>query len=119
MEEHGARAVRAVENVAPSEEAPYWVFVSNPKKWAIDRFLDREIEHDSWGIRPSDRHRFAPGQLGIVRVGVDRRSAAERDGKAPGTGAGDQFWTPGQERGPGWPTVQIPDEALPPAVVHA
>jgi hypothetical protein len=22
--------------------APYWVFVCNPKKWAIDRYLERE-----------------------------------------------------------------------------
>lgn len=69
--------------VAPADEGPYWVFVCNPKKWAIDRFFDRQIEHDSWGVRPSDRGRFAPGQLGIVRVGVDRRSVAELRGKAP------------------------------------
>jgi hypothetical protein len=64
----------------PRPETPYWVFVCNPKKWAIDRFLDRRFEHDSWGIRPADRDRFAPGQLGIVRVGVDRRTVAERNG---------------------------------------
>lgn len=105
-------------------EAPYWVFVCNPKKWAIDRFLDRAVEHDTWGVRPSDRDRFAPGQLGIIRVGVDRRTVAERDGSAPlepgiyalceveseafdGTGAGDDFWAPGQARAPGWPTIKL------------
>ncbi len=102
----------------------YWVFVCNPKKWAIDKFLAQNIERDTWGIRPSDRERFAPGQLGIVRVGVDQRSAAERDGKPPleagiyalcevdsrafdGTGASSEFWAPGAERAPGWPTVNI------------
>jgi hypothetical protein len=70
MEEHVARNIRTTDELAPFDAAPYWVFVSNPKKWAIDRFLDREIEHDSWGIRPSDRERFAPGQLGIIRVGA-------------------------------------------------
>lgn len=108
----------------PVANTPYWVFVCNPKRWAIDRFLDRRIERDSWGIRPSDRDRFAPGQLGIVRVGVDQRSIAERDGKPAleagiyalceveseafdGTGASGEFWTPGTERAPGWPTVSL------------
>lgn len=104
--------------------APYWVFVCNPKKWAIDRFLDRRIEHDSWGVRPSDRDLFAPGQLGIVRVGVDRRSSTERGGTPPlepgiyavcevesaafaATGASDEFWADDAAREPGWPTVRL------------
>jgi len=107
-----------------ASEDCYWVFVCNPKKWAIDQFLNRGVEHDSWGVRPSDRDRFAPGQLGIVRVGVDRRSAEERDGNEPlepgiyalveveseafeGTGAKDEFWAPGAAREPGWPTVRL------------
>ncbi|ESX49435.1 hypothetical protein NLY43_25500 [Mesorhizobium sp. C416B] len=65
------------------EEAPYWVLVCNPAKWAIDRFFESGITYDTWGVRPSDQHSFAPGQLGIVRVGVDRRSTAERDGRPP------------------------------------
>ncbi len=65
------------------EEPPYWVFVCNPKKWAIDRFLDRNIDFDTWGVRPSDREKFAPGQLSIVRVGVDHRTIAERNGAPP------------------------------------
>lgn len=110
--------------IAPDRTTPYWVFVCNPKKWAIDRFLDRGIEHDSWGIRPADRDRFAPGQLGVVRVGVDRRTMKERNGKPPmepgiyalceveseafeGTGAADEFWALGEQREPGWPTVRI------------
>lgn len=107
-----------------ADNALYWVFVCNPKKWAIDRFLERGIERDTWGIRPSDRTRFAPGQLGIVRVGVDQRNAAERDGRPllesgiyalcevvsaafDGTGASSEFWAAGAEREPGWPTVNI------------
>jgi hypothetical protein len=77
-EVHSARNIGTSDEVAPSDAVPYWVFVSNPKKWAIDRFLDREIQHDNWDIRPSDRDRFAPGQLGIIRVGVDKRTVAER-----------------------------------------
>jgi predicted HNH restriction endonuclease len=116
--------IRAGFPTSGAEAVPYWVFVCNPKKWAIDRFLDRNIEHDTWGIRPSDRDRFAPGQLGIVRVGVHRRTVEERDGKPPlepgiyalceveseafsGTGANDEFWNEGTGREPGWPTVRL------------
>ena len=120
----GAASLGATANAQVAGEAPYWVFVCNPKKWAIDRFLDRNIEHDTWRVRPSDRHKFAPGQLGIVRVGVDRRTKVERNGKPPlepgiyalceveseafpGTGANDEFWVDGEGREPGWPTVKI------------
>ena len=121
-----AEAVAAVRAgvVERHVEAPYWVFVCNPKKWAIDRFLDRDVERDTWGVRPSDQKQFAPGQLGIVRVGVDRRTAKERKGNPPlkpgiyavceveseafgGKGANDEFWSDGEGREPGWPTVNI------------
>lgn len=73
---------------------------------------------------PADRARLATGQLGIVRVGVDRRTAAERNGNPPlwpgiyalceveseafpGTGANDEFWADDEGRSPGWPTVKL------------
>jgi predicted HNH restriction endonuclease len=107
-----------------SPGTPYWMFVCNPRKRAIDSFLEKQIEHDTWGIRPADRSRFAPGQLGLVRVGMDRRPMDERNGKPPleagiyalceveseafpGTGANDEYWTEGGDREPGWPTVRI------------
>jgi predicted HNH restriction endonuclease len=124
--EAGTAAPLSRSSDAPASQAQtaYWVFACNPKKWAIDRFLDRRVEHDTWGVRPSDRERFGPGQLGIVRVGVDRRSAAERNGSPPlepgiyavceiesvafdATGASDEFWAPGEAREPGWPTVKL------------
>jgi predicted RNA-binding protein with PUA-like domain len=109
--------------VTEPSSTPYWVFVCNPKKWAIDQFLERGIERDGWGIRPTDKARFAPGQLGFVRVGVDRRSNKERKGKPklepgiyalceveseahPGRGATDDF-APRAVHGPGWPTVDV------------
>ena len=105
-------------------DGPFWVFVCNPKKWAIDEFLGRGIEVDSWGVRPSDREKFKPGQLGIIRVGQDRRSKIERGGRPQlvagiyaicqvlsepyeASGARDEFWYPGRERERGWPTVDI------------
>lgn len=120
---HAVAEIRSrVDALAPIE--PYWVFVCAPKRWAIDRFLDRRIEHDTWGVRPSDRHLFAPGQLGIVRVGVDRRTVTERNGNPPlepgiyalcevestafgGTGEKDEFWGEAEPRERGWPTVKI------------
>jgi predicted HNH restriction endonuclease len=123
-----ARAVAAIRSgvavVSNQDEAPYWVFVCNPKKWAIDRFLNANIERDTWGVRPSDRARFAPGQLAIVRVGVDRRSRKELAGAQrlePGiyalcevesvafgsTGASEAFWSEDAVRAPGWPTVKV------------
>lgn len=111
-------------DLAQTAQESFWVFVCNPRKWAIDEFLAREIEVDSWGVRPSDRDKFKPGQLAIIRVGQDRRSKAEREGRPKleagiyaicqvltepyeATGASDEFWSPGSERDTGWPTVGI------------
>jgi predicted HNH restriction endonuclease len=108
---------------APSQP-PYWVFICNPKKWAIDRFLHDRIERDTWGVRKADQHKFAPGQLALVRVGVDRRSKRQLGGNAPlksgiyalceiesecfpAKGAGDKYWATGAERAAGWPTVRV------------
>ncbi|WP_282027624.1 EVE domain-containing protein [Ruegeria faecimaris] len=112
------------DGLSERKDTPFWVLVCNPKKWAIDAFLESGIELDSWGIRPSDRDKFAPGQLAIIRVGNDGRNATERNGRPalqPGiyaicqvltkayeaTGASDDFWSPGSEREVGWPTVGI------------
>ena len=109
--------------VAPSQP-PYWVFICNPKKWDIDRFLRDRIERDTWGVRKADQHKFAPGQLAIVRVGVDQRSKKQLGGNAPlksgiyalceiesecfpATGAGDKYWAAGSECAAGWPTVRV------------
>ncbi len=103
---------------------PYWVFVCNPKRWNIDQFLERRIEHDTWDVRPSDRSRFAPGQLGIMRVGVDHRSIKQRNGRPvleagiyaicevesgafDGASEHDEFWAPGEGHRTGWPAVKL------------
>ena len=64
------------EHLSPDSDR-YWVLVCNPKKWAIDRFLADGIREDTWGIRPSDAQFFAPGQLAIIRVGVDNRTTVD------------------------------------------
>ncbi len=112
------------EDITPELEDRYWVLICNPQKWAIDRFLRTGSDVGTWGVRPYDREKFAPGQLAVIRVGLDRRSAAELAGAAKlasgiyavcqieseafdATGAGDAFWADGEKREPGWPTVQI------------
>lgn len=107
-----------------STDGVYWVLVCNPAKWAIDRFLESGITTDTWGVRHSDASKFGAGQLAIVRVGVDRRSVADREGREPlesgiyalceitgptvaGSGASDAFWAPGAVREKGWPTVGV------------
>lgn len=105
-------------------DGPYWVLVCNPAKWAIDKFLESGVMADTWGVRPSDASKFGAGQLALVRVGVDRRSAADRDGRESlkpgiyalceiegpsfaGTGANGAFWAADAGRDPGWPTVGV------------
>jgi hypothetical protein len=75
-------------------------------------------------VRGSDRKKFAPGQLGIIRVGIDRRTKVERQGRPPlqpgiyavvevesnwfpGTGASDDYWAEGQANPTGKPTIRI------------
>lgn len=106
------------------EETPYWVFVCNPKKWAIDKFLESGVRRDSWGVRASDIDKFSSGQLAIIRVGNDTRTLDELGGRPKleagiyavcevesepydGTGATDEYWTPGEQHEPGKPTVKI------------
>ncbi|MCA9129192.1 MAG: EVE domain-containing protein, partial [Planctomycetales bacterium] len=102
----------------------HWVFVCNPAKWSIDKFLASGIRADTWGVRPSDAEKFAAGQLALVRVGDDRRSKEKLEGRPRleagiyavceieggsfhGTGANDAYWAEGAAREPGWPTVRV------------
>ena len=67
---------------------------------------------------------FPRGQLGIVRVGIDRRTLSQLSGNRrleagvyalceveseafDGTGANGEFWAPGQGREPGWSSVAL------------
>jgi hypothetical protein len=63
---------------AQDREAPYWVFVCNPKKWAIDRFFDQNIEYDTWvyalqigsGLRPANLESCGSASIGGARGNV-------------------------------------------------
>jgi hypothetical protein len=44
----------------------YWTFFCNPARWQIDKFLERNIEHDDCTIADQQASWFKPGQLGLV-----------------------------------------------------
>lgn len=58
----------------------YWMFICNPEKWAIDKFLATNQHNDRYQVTETRKHQFAPGQLGVIRVGTDRRSRKVLDG---------------------------------------
>lgn len=102
----------------------YWAFVNAPAQWAIDQFLRTGDSIDTWGVDKRQANHFRPGQLGFVRVGVDRRSKKELEGHPrlapgiyalcqvisepfPGSGARDRFWNRDFSKERDWPTVRI------------
>jgi hypothetical protein len=52
----------------------YWTFFCNPAKWEIDRFLATDPQYDTYEVTRWQRDYCKPGQLGVIRVGVDRRT---------------------------------------------
>lgn len=60
----------------------YWTFFCNPKKWEIDRFLSLGLSRDNYMITEWQAAHFAPGQLGVIRVGIDRRTKQQLAGRA-------------------------------------
>jgi hypothetical protein len=52
----------------------YWTFFCSPAKWQIDRFLSTNIERDNYMIADWQSSYFAPGQVGVIRVGIDNRT---------------------------------------------
>lgn len=59
----------------------YWTFFCNPRFWEVDRFLLSGYQDDSYRIIPYQRNWFEIGQLGVIRVGIDRRTKAELNGR--------------------------------------
>ena len=57
-----------------STPTSYWTFFCNPAKWAIDSFLRTNKEIDDYMVTGWQADWFQPGQLGVVRVGVDKRT---------------------------------------------
>ncbi len=59
----------------------YWTFFCNPKKWEIDKFLESGKLYDTYQTTDWQREHFQPGQLAIIRVGIDTRTKRELEGR--------------------------------------
>ena len=59
----------------------YWTFFCNPRKWEIDEFLVTGEIEDSWRVNKWQKTWFEPGQLGVIRVGIDSRTRLQLKGK--------------------------------------
>jgi hypothetical protein len=59
----------------------YWTFFCNPRMWQIDEFLRSRKDEDDYRITPWQAAWFGPGQLGVVRVGVDSRTKGQLAGR--------------------------------------
>jgi hypothetical protein len=64
-----------------NEPTGYWTFFCNPSKWEIDKFLLSGRKIDNYMVTPWQEEWFRPGQLGVVRVGVDARSKEQLEGR--------------------------------------
>ena len=57
-----------------TEVTGYWTFFCNPAKWQIDQFLATNTEYDTYRVNDWYKDSVKPGQLGVIRVGVDKRT---------------------------------------------
>ena len=55
------------------EISGYWMFMCNPNKWEIDRFIESGVLEDTYSISEYHKDYFRKGQMGIVRMGRDSR----------------------------------------------
>lgn len=58
----------------------YWTFFCSPAKWEIDKFLSSNIEYDTYQVTKWQKDYFQVGQLGVIRVGIDKRTKTQLDG---------------------------------------
>ena len=64
-----------------TEITGYWTFFCNPAKWEIDKFLATNTEYDTYQVNDWYKDSVRPGQLGIIRVGVDSRTKEQLGGR--------------------------------------
>jgi hypothetical protein len=67
--------------IAMIEATGYWTFFCNPRKWYIDDFLLSGETEDTFAISEFHKDFFKPGQLGVIRVGHDKRTLSQLNGK--------------------------------------
>lgn len=59
----------------------FWTFFCSPAKWEIDEFLKTNTEFDTFAISSFHKEYFKAGQWGVIRVGVDKRTKKQLNGK--------------------------------------
>lgn len=64
-----------------TEITGYWTFYCKPSKWQIDKFLVTNSNYDTYQITEWQQEFFKPGQLGIIRVGIDSRTKSQLEGR--------------------------------------
>lgn len=64
-----------------TEFTGYWTFFCNPARWEIDRFLKTNEKRDTYQVTEWQKEYFHPGQLGVIRVGTDRRTEKQLGGR--------------------------------------
>lgn len=62
------------------EISGYWISYCNPAYFEIEEFLSSGETHTTWTVMDWQKQFFEPGQQGVIRVGNDNRSLAERNG---------------------------------------
>lgn len=63
------------------EYTGYWMFICNPKSWAIDDFLDQKTDISTWKITSYQKEHIKIGDKAVIRVGKDNRTKKELNGK--------------------------------------
>ena len=58
----------------------YWTFFNNPKEWEVDKKLKEEGQISSYRVSHT-LEKFNPGEMGVLRVGPDKRSIKARGKK--------------------------------------
>ncbi|MDR4928275.1 EVE domain-containing protein [Peribacillus simplex] len=74
-------AVNNKENSVKTKPTGYWTFFCNPKKWHIDDFILSGETEDTFAISEYHKNDFKQGQLGVIRVGYDKRTKKQLAGK--------------------------------------
>lgn len=63
------------------EPTGYWTFFCNPAKWDVQSFLSTNIQYDTYLVTDWQKEWFYPGQMGVLRVGTDRRTKTQLAGR--------------------------------------
>lgn len=69
------------DEIMTTEITNYWTFFCSPKKWEIDKFLSTNVEYDLYRVNDWYKNDVKPGQLAVIKVGLDKRNKTELQGR--------------------------------------